>query len=217
MPGSWEIEQHKANSVYVAILTRETVTTAWAANFKRLVVPGQFDFFSGMPFDHARNTACHKFLSLGWDWLFFLDDDVLCPPDTILRLVNHNQPIISGVYYRRNEPICPVMLHDTPEGRAWVRAYPPNTLLEVHYVGAGCLLIHRSVLTSLPALSARCHWFDWRVDREDLPGEQRTSEDFTFCWHARQHGYRLLVDTSIICRHAGLSASGAGGLAPLVP
>lgn len=216
MPGSWELTHAAANSVLVATLTRETVTTAWAGAFKHLQIPGSFTFLSGMPFDHARNSACQKLLELGWDWLFFLDDDVLCPPDTIVRLLAYRQPIISGLYFRRNEPLLPVMLKEVEGGgKQWITDYPANAIIQVDYVGAGCLLIHKSVLTKLPPLSARCHWFDWQVDRTDLPADQKTSEDFTFCRHARNQGFKILVDTGIVCEHAGLSKSKDGKLTPL--
>ena len=204
MAGSWEILNQ--TQVLTVILTRETVATAWSIGFRNLIIPGTYTFLTGMPFDHARNTGCAKVLELDFQWLFFLDDDVIPPADTILRLMAHKKPIVSGVYYRRSPPILPVMLRNTPEGRQWISGYNVPDLIEVDYVGAGCLLIHRDVLKSLPQ-----PWFDWRVDRSDLPPEQRMSEDFSFCESARQNGYKILVDTSIHCRHVGLGESRMNG------
>jgi hypothetical protein len=218
MPGSWEILQQEINNprVLVATLTREIVTTTWAMGYKQLIIPnGTFTFLSGMPFDHARNTACQKLLELGWEYLFFLDDDVICPPDTIPRLISHRLPIVSGLYYRRMMPLVPVMLRNSPEGPQWVSSYPEKSLIEVDLVGAGCLLIHRSVLENLPPLSNRCRWFQWQCDRTDLQLLDRTSEDFTFMVHAKNHGYKIYVDTGIQCKHLGLSENSVEGLKPL--
>lgn len=142
---------------------------------------------------------------------FFLDDDVIVPPDAILRLMAHKKPIVSGLYYRRNNPICPVMLKNLPTGgRQWITEFKTPDLMEVDFVGAGCLLIHKSVLTSMAQ-----PWFEWNVDK-DLPQEKRMSEDFSFCEKARQHGHKILVDTSILCVHCGLSqAVLPGKLEPL--
>ncbi len=212
MSGAWEIQPQ----VLVVILTKETVTTAWSFGFKNLQIPGTYTGLSGMPFDHARNVGCQKLLELGWDYLFFLDDDVIPPPDAILRMMAHKQPIVSGIYYRRNSPIFPVMLRNTDSGRQWITEYKIPDLIEVDFVGAGCLLIHRDVIANLPPINQKCRWFEWRCDREDLPNEQRMSEDFTFCEHARNHGYKILVDTSIQCKHAGHSESKfPGELTPL--
>lgn len=219
MPGSWEqinAQPVNQNRVLGCVLTRETVTTAWAFGLKNMYLPnGAWTALSGMPFDMARNTGCLKLLELGWEWLFFLDDDVIAPPDTVIRLIKQNKPIISGVYYRRYPPLAPVMLKDTQNGPQWITEYPANSLVEVDFVGSGCLLIHRDVLKSLPPLSNRCHWFEWRCDRTDLPHLEKTSEDFTFCKHARNHGYKVHVDTSIQCQHIGYASSSLEGYKPL--
>lgn len=204
MAGSWEILEQ--NRVLTVILTREMVTTAWSAGFRNLSIPGTYTFLSGMPFDHARNTGCLKTLELDFEWIFFLDDDVVPPWNAIHTLMSHKQPIMSGVYYRRNPPIYPVMLRDVPGGREWVTQFYAPSVIEVDYVGAGCLLIHRDVLMSMPQ-----PWFEWRCDREDLPPVERMSEDFSFCKKARDMGYKIMVDTSVQCRHIGLGESRVGG------
>jgi hypothetical protein len=206
MPGSWEIA---FDSVLSCTLTREHVTTAWASNFRNLIIPkGMPCFISGLPFAEARDNGCAKLMELGFEWLFFLDDDVLCPHDTILRLMSHKKKIISGVYYRRNSPIVPVMLRDVPTGgRQWVTDYKIPDLMQVDYVGAGCLLIHRDVLKNLPPIGIYNRWFEWRVSQANRPEQERLSEDFAFCQHARQHGFEIWVDTSIQAKHAGICAS----------
>jgi len=207
MSGSWEIQPQ----VLVVILTRESTTTAWAFGFRNLYIPGTYTGLSGMPFDHARNTGCLKTLELGFDYCFFLDDDIIPPSDTIVRLMNHNLPIVSGMYYRRSSPICPVMMRNVPGGKQWISEFKTPDLMEVDYVGAGCLLIHSSVLKAVPQ-----PWFDWRCDRYDLPELERMSEDFAFCENAKKHGFKTFVDTSIQCKHAGFSESKfPGQLTPL--
>jgi hypothetical protein len=214
MAGSWEIQSQQR--VLCVILTREVSSVAWAFGFRNLIIPGSYTGLAGMPFDHARNTGCQKLLELGWEWLFFLDDDVIAPPDAILKLMEHKKPIVSGLYYRRNSPIVPVMMRNVAGGRQWVAEFNAPDLIEVDYVGSGCLLIHRDVLTSIAPLSPNHHWFEWRVDHVHLPPESRMSEDFAFCENARKHGYKILVDTGVQCRHAGLAESRIGGhLVPL--
>jgi hypothetical protein len=196
MAGAWEI--YNQQRVLVVILTRELTSVAWAFGFKNLQIPGTYTGLSGMPYDHARNTGCQKLLELGWEYVF-LDDDTVPPPDAIYRLMAHKQPMSAGLYYRRNPPIVPVMLKESPSGRNWISQFKAPDLMEVDFVGSGCLLIHRDVLTTLKA-----PWFDWRVDRYDLPAHERMSEDFRFCQYARENGYKILVDTSVQCRHIGL-------------
>ena len=204
MAGAWEILNH--TQVLVVILTREIVTTAWSVGFRNLQIPGTFTFLTGMPFDHARNTGCLKTLENDFEWLFFLDDDTIPPADAIYKLMSHKKPIVSGLYYRRHPPICPVMLKEVGGDKKWITEFNVPELIEVDYVGTGCMLIHKDVLKNVPQ-----PWFEWKVDRYDLPANQRMSEDFSFCQKARQTGYKIYVDTSVQCRHMGLGESRVGG------
>lgn len=204
--GSWE---YRPPEVLVAILTREMVTTAWAQRFRDLQLPqsSHVIMLAGMPFDHARNVACERAIEMGYTWLLFLDDDVMPPVDAFARLAQHGKDIISGLYYRRNEPIAPVMLI----GRQWITGFQQGAVFEVDLVGAGCLLIHRRVLETM-----KKSWFEWCVDRLDLASENRLSEDFSFCDKAkREYGFQIWIDTNIQCAHAGIGQAHMGQFKPL--
>lgn len=202
MSGAWEFP---APQVLVATLTREFTTAKWAANYRAMQLPGNSvtTMLSGMPYDHARNTACENMLANNFTWLFFLDDDVCIPIDTVPRLIAHGKDIVSGMYMRRAPPIAPVALNFDGQGRAqWISSWQPGALIEVDLVGAGCLLIHRRVLERMSR-----PWFDWELDRRDHPPHlgDRLSEDFAFCRKAkREFGFRIHVDTSIQCEHVGI-------------
>lgn len=224
MPLSHEIKA--ANQVVVGILHTDITTLRWAFGIRNLIIPGREDLrewnpflpISGAPFDHARSGVAMEMLRRGAEYLFFLDSDVICPKDTILRLMAHKKPIISGVYARRSPPhMLPVMMR----GGTWV---PPEQIInagiiEVDVVGAGCLLIHRTVFETLPPQRPQAGktWFDWRVDCQGVPGtEPHTSEDFSFClWAKAKLGISTLVDTSIVCQHVGYAQSTPGQFVPM--
>lgn len=201
MPGAWEVT---APEVLVAILTREIVATKWALGLRNLALPPSSNiiFPTGMPFDHARNTACEQALEGKYEWLFFLDDDVIPPPDVFPRLVSRGKDIISGLYYRRADPIMPVMLKFHDKKPMFITGFKAGDVIEADMVGAGCLLIHRRVLETMKA-----NWFEWRCDQKHYPELERTSEDFSFCMTAKEHGFTVYVDTSITCQHIGLGKS----------
>ena len=210
MPGCWEIPQ----SVLVGILHTDNTTLAWSFGLRNLIIPGQILPVAGMPYDMSRNVICQATLEHGFDWCFHYDSDVVPPRDAILKLMSRNQPIISGVYCRRSPPhSIPVM----QKNGNWVTEYPPNAIIEVDVVGAGCLLIHRSVLERFKQQPQRPGktWFDWRVDMQGfMAPELCKSEDFCFCDHSRKLGYKVLVDTSIQCRHIGLGEATLGQFLP---
>lgn len=213
MPGAWEILER--NRVLTAILHVETTTIAWAMGLRNLQLPGPVAGFAGMPFDHARNQAAMAALDMQAEYLFFLDSDVIPPPDTVLRLMAHNAPIVSGVYCRRSHPHgVPVAIKD---GK-WLNQLPQNALMEVDLVGAGCLLIRTDVLQKLPPSRNGKHWFDWRVDLKGagiVPDHECMSEDFVFCMNCKKAGFPVLLDTSIQCRHVGYAEATFGSLLPL--
>lgn len=214
MVASWEIQQQQ--SVLCAILHVETTTIAWSFGLRNLIIPGQVVGLTGMPFDMARNEGVKACLAHGFQYLFFLDSDVIPPRDAVLRLLAHKLPIVSGLYFRRSPPVgIPVM--QKPPGH-WVTQFPENALLDVDTVGSGCLLIHRSVLEKMQQQPLKPYhpWFHWGVDRRGLdPDDQCMSEDFNWCLHAKKLGYRVLVDTSIQCKHVGYSESKYAYFGPL--
>jgi hypothetical protein len=191
---------------------------AWAFGFRNLIIPGNVLPLTGMPFDMARNEACKATLAGPFQYLFFLDSDVIPPADAVLRLMAHGKPLISGLYCRRSHPATvPVMIRN----RQWVVDFQPGSIQSVDLVGSGCLLIHRSVLERLPPLDEKRgkRWFDWRVDMRGVPGvqeDQAMSEDFMFCAAVRaQLGIPVLVDTSVVCRHCGFAEATYRNLQPL--
>jgi hypothetical protein len=169
-------------------------------------------FLSGLPFDHARNKGVEKVLEDGYNWLFFLDDDVVVPHDTIDRLIAHGRDIVSGIYYRRADPIVPVMMVEADPKPVWATQFTPGNVVAVDLVGSGCLLIHRRVLERVEK-----PWFEWLLDRDDIEESQKCSEDFAFSRKAKKAGFEILVDTSIKCQHIGFSVADERGLSPLVP
>jgi len=215
MPGAWE---HPRPNTLIVTLTRELVTTAWAMSFKELLYPSNTHFIPlyGMPFDHARNVGCQRALDTQHEYLFFLDDDVLCPPDILYRLQARNLDIVSGIYCRRNEPTSmPVMMREIPgKGAQFITEFKMGELVEADLIGCGCMLIKRKVLEVMDP-----PWFVWKCDPWRNPGltdNERCSEDYDFCRKAKALGFKLFVDTSIVCLHAGHGCSIPGeGYKPL--
>ncbi len=211
MPGAWELPR---NEVLVAILTRELTTTAWAKSHREMQLPPGHGIIypAGMPFDHARNSACQAMLQNGFEYLYFVDDDVQVPPNAYEILKSNRLDIISGLYYRRIEPIAPVAILRTPQGNTWLPQWQYGQIIPVDYVGAGCLLLHRRVLAKMSP-----PWFEWMCDHADVPQEERTSEDFTFCRKAKNMGFNVYVDTRVQCVHGGLSRVAVdGSMKPLL-
>lgn len=216
MSGIWEISRKP--SVLVAILNAKDIVPAkWALHFRNLILPNDGShprMYSGMSYQHARNMAATQALEGGFTWLYFCDDDTCMPSDSFLKLSAHSYDIVSGLYYRRHPPIDAMMLRDTPQGPGWIKEFQMGQVINVDYVGGGCLLIHRRVLEALEKPMGR-KWFRWRLEDsepDDLFPGIKLSEDFYFSKAARVlGGFKIYVDTSVQCLHIGMGEAQVGG------
>lgn len=211
-------EERQLKQVVGAIIHVDTCTIPWALAFRNLrPFADQMPFLpiAGKPFDDARNSCVRAFLETDYQHLFFLDSDVSPPSDCVPRLLSHKLPIVSGVYYRRSPPHGkPVMM----KNGQWYSDHPPG-LIEVDFVGAGCLLVHRSVFERVPPQRPGKPWFDWRVDLRDcdppiVSPDSCLSEDYSWNLHVRKHGYKVMVDTDIRCKHIGLAEADKESMLP---
>jgi GT2 family glycosyltransferase len=203
----------------------------WAQAFKLLETPPIWDFMrlKGLPWDVARCHAAYHCMSgrhsetgVPFQWLFFLDSDTICPRDAIIHLMSHRLPIVSGLYYQRfptwdglTAQYLPCMFNEAVvNGKATkqpITEFKPGSLVEAAYVPGGCLLIHRSVFERFIQAGIK-RIFEWTltVDAEPIG----RSEDFEFCFRARQLGFKCMVDTSIVCEHDTQAKVGPRGLLP---
>lgn len=193
--------------ILTAIPTRGMVSSAWALSLRSMKSPDgtSVDVMEDKdaPIDHMRNRLVMAALEGNYDSIFFLDDDVLLPPLGLCHLWSRNLDIVSGLYMRRHEPIRPLMMMDTvEEGEPAIRAvmeFPVNALMNVGYVGAGCLLIKTDVFRKVEK-----PWFKWMLSDENVPVYERLPEDLYFCKAARSAGYKIHMDTGVRCLHVGI-------------
>lgn len=176
----------------------------------------------GHPWDVSRNTIVRDAIANNSTHLLFLDSDVVPPVDAISRLLQHNLPVVSGLYYCRHRSdiqipeSLPIALPPTPA--MWLYngqgSYSPITkwnsqLIQASVVGAGFVLIHMSIFERLNReLGRNGIFFKWTngIENEEyaehMPG---VSEDFFFFRMLEQLGVPVYVDTTIKCEHLSMA------------
>ena len=141
----------------------------------------------------ARNKLAKAAIAMNADWTMWFDSDMIFQPDTMLRLLDHNAPIVSGAYFRRSPPYHLVAYNKCDaEKREWSDLPLPTDTVKCEGVGFGCILVKTEVLFNVAAKFRT--WF------EPTNG---FGEDLAFCWRARQCGYDILLDPKISCGHVG--------------
>jgi GT2 family glycosyltransferase len=149
----------------------------------------------------SRNLIRAIVLSCGYDYLLFLDQDVFPPCDVLSRLVQHRQPVVSGVYTKwalgRRWAVAalrewrPTRWSEhtggtTPAGMVPLEELPQERLVPIYGAGHGCLLIARDVL----------HKIRFRYD----PTYDNDS-DVYFAADVCAAGFPFYLDASVRCRH----------------
>lgn len=141
----------------------------------------------------ARNKLAKKAIELETDYAMWFDSDMVFEPDTMLRLLEHNKAFVSGAYFRRSQPYSLVAFEEVDaERRKWKDLAFPDKVTTCGGVGFGCVLLKTEVLFNVAAKYGG--WF------EPL---NNFGEDLSFCYRARQCGYEIYLDPSIVCGHIG--------------
>lgn len=141
----------------------------------------------------SRNKLAKKALEMEADYTMWFDSDMTFEPDTMLRLLAHKAPIVSGAYFRRSPPYHLVAFDDCDPKTGKHSDLPlPTDTVKCGGVGFGCVLVSTDVLFEVA--SKFTNWF------EPING---FGEDLSFCWRARECGFDILLDPSISCGHMG--------------
>lgn len=214
----WEqsdtIEDKKTAEIALCIPHLETVSMEWALSFRNLQLPSYLLFMNrGMPIDVAREQMVRSALKHNIKYIFFLDSDVVLPPDGVMILKSiaeqKNLPIVSALYWARKR-------EQIPQPAAWkiiyregniIKSAPvmveehiqKGNILEVDFIGLGACLIKREVFDKLDTHLKGKPFFEWGLGRPNLP---QVSEDFYFCLNVIDNlGIHPYVATSVRAHH----------------
>ena len=129
----------------------------------------------GMPIDVTRESMVKNALDQGFEWIFFLDSDVIIPDGTFEKLFSHKQPLVNGMYKAKK--------HGGFFWAAWIRTKVEDKNITATgeairtrgIVGRSshcsrcyserCMLVHRSVFEKISATYPGLPWFFWSKER----------------------------------------------------
>jgi hypothetical protein len=153
----------------------------------------------------GRNKIAKMFLDSPYNYLMFIDSDIIFAREQIARLRSHDKGIVGGVYLKKKlpyEPVCNAFLGE--EG----------PLAIMREIGTGFMMIRRDVFAGIQSMFPE---HDYKAD-DDEPKEghryhdwfrvgvengRYLSEDWFFCQNAAKLGYKTYQDQSILVEHVG--------------
>jgi len=189
--------------VLIAVPAMKYIETDCFKSILRLKVPDgyrvDFEYFLGDNIEEQRNQISEYALDNGYDYLFSVDSDIVLPEDALIKMLNYDKDMVSGVYIQRIPGTHTIELYRARDSVS--REHIPyedirgKGLIEVDGCGFGCLLIKRKVLETVPMP----HF----VYKEALDHRFTYSEDVYFCVQAANCGFSIWADTDIQCDHVG--------------
>ena len=149
----------------------------------------------------SRNNLALQAMKTEFDYMLWLDSDMVFQQDLLIRMKQtmdeKGLDFLTGLYFRRVPPFTPVLfdqLDIAEDGSCTWTDWKdvPEGLFKVGGCGFGCVLIKTDVL------------FDVQAKFGELFNPiANMGEDLSFCWRARQCGYDIWCDPSLVCGHVG--------------
>lgn len=150
------------NRIFIGTATTGLVRVEWVAARYGQIIPPNWSMVnykqfinSYMPLRYqvaaAQNLIVREFIRLEFEWLLFIEHDVILPPDAFKRFNDYMReaqvPVVSGLYYTRHRPSEPLIYRG--RGTSFFSDWEFGDLVWCDGVPTGCLLIHRSILEKM--------------------------------------------------------------------
>lgn len=201
-------------------------------NWSQVEMISWMDMFSPMGFlvADARNVAVKQFIEGNYEWLFFIDHDVVLHPQTFSKwneyMVKADVPIFGGLYFTKSVPSEPLMYRGL--GNSYFTNWKLGDKVWIDGMGLGCNMIHRSMLEHIYKDSAEYQIGTLKIKKvfqtptnTFFDAEKNAwmntggTEDLDFYHRLKDGGYYkkggwskyqdkqypILCDTSVFCRH----------------
>jgi cellulose synthase/poly-beta-1,6-N-acetylglucosamine synthase-like glycosyltransferase len=150
----------------------------------------------------------------GYDYIFFVDNDVILPKTALVDLYNMDWYFTTGTYARKEprtlsdkDPFTTLYNHDERNKEVYCPTFmylsslPPNKLTQVDCCGFGCALLRKDLFATIEQ-----PWFFFAHEGNPKQGnwdEYCIGEDMYFCRKVIKKGLKIYAHGSVICGHLG--------------
>jgi len=161
----------------------------------------KFGWFKQFTAEERHNVAALEAL-YNYDRLIFMDTDQVYPPDYVEMMLEHKEPVVTGLNVARYHPFDLTIYRHVDDKSIEGIEYPffetmdmpAERISECDFAGTGAMSIDPEVFKEL-----REPYFK---DIHAKDGALRLlCDDFYFCWQLHKKGIKVTVDRSIVVKH----------------
>jgi hypothetical protein len=181
----------------------------------------------------ARNICVDFVIEKNFEWMLFIDHDVILPQNTFVKMNAYMRegdiPVVCGLYNAKGEPPEPLIFQG--RGNSYATGWKPGDKVWADGIPMGCTLINMRLMKAIwedseeyqvPGRRVRKVFVTPRQEVFDpitgMAGVSGSTEDIFWCdrvitnnylektgfWKVADRKYPFLVDTSINCGHIDL-------------
>lgn len=193
--------------ILIAVPCFDMVNIDFACSFINMEKPEgtEFTIIKNTLIYNARNNIAKDAVKDGFQFVLWLDSDMVFQPDIIARLsedIDKGYDMVSGLYVERKQNPRPVLFDEivwkiieegnVEAGASFFFDYPKDALFPCDGFGFGCVMVSVDLIKRVG-------------DKYSLPFQPLLGlgEDLAFCWRAKQLGAKIGCDSRIKCGHIG--------------
>jgi len=146
---------------------------------------------------------------LDYDFMFWIDSDVLFTTEQVLRLIGHNKEVVSGCYLMHDNQHYPIV--ETMDDSFYLQhghyaflnreqLAAKKELFEAAYVGFGFMCVKKGVFEAMQYPYFAPVHVTFGTDHLS----EYASEDVSWCIHAREKGFKVWIDPTVLVAHQKL-------------
>lgn len=205
----------KFNGVAILITSSgRPVSIEWALSLPAFVYPMGMSYAlflaKGKERGDQRDALLQKAIDVGAEYAFFLDDDTICPNNTIKQLhyeltQRPDVAVIGGIYCTKSEQPEPLVFEKLGGGPYY--GWTLGDVFECKGIATGCMMIRTAAVKDIPK--------PWFKDFSEAPvgktvsyngiefpqAKDEGTDDLFFCRKVDEAGWKILAHGGILPVH----------------
>jgi len=195
--------------IAIAVPLPVTIPQDFMRNLVGIITQTQRDFpddeihyfdKAGVRTDRNRNIILEILLEKNFDYVLWLDADMLYPHDIIKTYLQKDFDVMGCLYHKRGDGFAPVayvkgLNPKKPYRPIDPRLVPKDTVIEVDGLGFGGMMVNMKVYRAMGSDK----WMKYS-DNFHLPyetDEPKLTHDLMFCQKVQEYGFKIMLHTGV--------------------